>query len=75
MITTPKINKTIYLMTTIPTITKSGTFEPFKPENIDSDNHPMLLTMQLVKKGKPVRIQKPSNHVYPPEDLLPISKS
>jgi hypothetical protein len=57
MITTPKIGKIIYLMATIPIITKSGTFEPFKPENIDSDNYSMLSTMQLVREGKPVGIQ------------------
>lgn len=75
MITTPKIGKIIYLMATIPIITKSGIFKPFKPENIDSDNYSMLSTMQLVREGKPVGIQKSNSHAYPSEDLLPKSKS
>jgi hypothetical protein len=52
MIRAPEIGKIIYRTATIPIITMSGTFDPFKPKDINGDHCFHLSTIQLVKEGR-----------------------
>ena len=48
----PEIGKIIYRTATIPIITLIGTFDPFKPEDINGDRYFHHSTIRLVKEGR-----------------------
>jgi hypothetical protein len=71
MIRAPEIGKIIYRTATIPIITMSGTFDPFKPKDINGDHCFHLSTIQLNCERRKDLDKNQNDHAYPPEDLLP----